>query len=190
MRIDRFAVGMMRLPLAFWWWGTWKDIFLIEVKLIILSAISSLKYFRFSSLLPSLCKPNMSLSAVSPFWLQPSLCGLHNLFLDHTFLAHAVSKFRSHYRTIFQKRWNSYCLSKIFKNQELHFHQSSVLLRFCTLSENHCVKYSNFILFPSVEILWKDTVSAEFPHQEINWDYGILSSVWSWLTYLVTPSSR
>ena len=46
--------------------------------------------------------------------------------------------------------------------------------------EMHCEKYRSFTLFPGVEILRKDTVSAEFrakfPHSEMRWNYSILCS--------------
>ena len=38
------------------------------------------------------------------------------------------------------------------------------------------MKCRNFALFPDVEILWKRTVSAQFLHQEIRWNFGILRS--------------
>ena len=40
----------------------------------------------------------------------------------------------------------------------------------------HCKKYRNFTWFPDVEILRKGIVSAEFPHQEFRWNYGIFRS--------------
>ena len=54
-------------------------------------------------------------------------------------------------------------------------------------SSNHCKKYCNFTLFPSVEIFWQSTVSnwfpaiwlylsTVFPHQKIRWNYGIFCS--------------